>query len=193
MREKIKKKGEYGYFSWEKRKRAAVTLGMFLLLAALFVTGYVKTGGRKNLFTLVTILGCLPACKALVGWLMMLPRKSMERECYDRIKGRAGPLAMVYDLYFTTYEKNALVDALAIDGETVAGFCSHRQEHRIFIEGHIQDALKKGGCPAVVRLFEEPQAFMRKLDAMNKSGGPSVPAQTEKIQKIRRTILAIAL
>lgn len=191
MKKKRKKKGEYGYFSWEKKKRAAVTLGMFLLLAALFVTGYVKTGGRKNLFTLVTILGCLPACKQLVAWLMMLPRRSMERESYDRIKKRAGRLPMLYDLYFTTYEKNALVDALAIDGETVAGFCSRTQEHRIFIQGHIQDMLKKSGCPATVRLFEEPQAFMRRLDAMNGSDGPS--AQAEKIQKIRRAILAIAL
>lgn len=193
MKKKIKKKGEYGYFSWEKRKRAAVTLGMFLLLAALFTMGYVKMGGRKNLFTLATILGCLPACKSFVGWLMMLPRNSMERECYGRIKGRAGHLTVVYDLYFTTYEKNALVDALAIDGETVAGFCSRRQEHRIFMEGHIQDMLKKSGCSVTVRLFEEPQAFMQKLDAMNRSGGPPAPAQTEKIQKIQRAILAIAL
>lgn len=184
------RKGEYGYFSWEKKRRAAVTLGMFLLPALLFVTGYIQTGGRKNLFTFVAILGCLPACKSLVGWLMMMPRKSMSRDFYKEIEKHAGDLLMAYDLYFTTYEKNALVDALAIGGGMVAGFCGKKQEHRIFMEGHIRDMLSKNGCPATVQLYEEPQAFVKKLDAMNRGTGIS---QGEQEEKIRRVVLAIAL
>ncbi|MCI9546049.1 MAG: hypothetical protein HFH60_05085 [Lachnospiraceae bacterium] len=185
------RKGEYGYFSWEKKRRAAVTLAMFLLPALLFVTGYIQTGGRKNLFTFVAILGCLPACKSLVGWLMMMPRKSMSRDSYEEIQKRAGALLMAYDLYFTTYEKNALVDALAIRGGMVAGLCGKKQEHRTFMEKHIRDMLSSNGFPATVQLFEEPQAFVKKLDAMQRHAAGD--SQAEQEEKIRRIILAIAL
>lgn len=180
-------KGGHGYFSWEKKRRAAVTLVMFLLPAAFFVIGYIQTGTRKNLFTLAAVLGSLPACRAFVSWSMMLPRKSMGRECYESIRGHAGDLTMVYDLYFTTYERNIQVDAMAVHGDTVVGYCGRRQEYRRSMEGYIQDTIRRGGYPVTVRLIEDLPAFLERLDAMDGASGGGDDGQ------IRQILLAVTL
>lgn len=180
-------KGGYGYFAWEKKRRAAVTFVMFLLPVVFFATGYIQTGTRKNLFTFVAILGSLPACKAFVGWLMMFPRRSMGKDDYGSIREHSGQLTMAYDLYFTTYEKNILVDAMAIRGHRAVGYCSRRQEHRRSMEGHIQDTICKNGYPITVSLLEDLPSFLGRLDLMGGSPGGEHDGQ------IRQILLAVTL
>lgn len=206
-------KGSYGYFAWEKRRRALETLVRFLPSVLLAVVGYMQTGTRKNLFTLAAILVCLPACRSLVGWIMMLPRKSMEQAAYEKIRARAGGLAMAYDLYFTTYEKNIAVDAMAVGGGQVIqviGYCSRRQEHRADMEGYIRDTIAAGGYPVAVRLLEELQPFLDALDMLDaldaaegsesldaRPGGGGDPKGQEeladKTEKVRQILLAVTL
>ena len=73
-------KGSAGYLYQKKKKELMKTILEFGIVAALFVTGYVTTKTRLNLLTLVAVLGCLPASKALVGIIMLAPRKSLEEE-----------------------------------------------------------------------------------------------------------------
>ena len=65
------KKGYFGYVRHERKKRLLITLGLFALPLVLFLTGYLTTHTTKNLFTVVAVVGCLPACKSLVGLIMV--------------------------------------------------------------------------------------------------------------------------
>lgn len=200
-------KGSYGYFAWEKRRRALETLVRFLPSVLLAVAGYMQTGTRKNLFTLAAILVCLPACRSLVGWIMMLPRESMERAVYEKIRAHAGGWTMAYDLYFTTYEKNIAVDAMAVGGGQVIGYCSRRQEHRAYMEGYIRDTIAAGGYPVIVRLMEELQPFLDALDTLDAAEDLDAPDAwtgcgqdpkgqedlADKAEKIRQILLAVTL
>ena len=58
------KKGNYGYIRYERKKRLLVTLVMFAIPLVIYVTGYIQTKTRLNLFTFVAILGCLPASRS---------------------------------------------------------------------------------------------------------------------------------
>ena len=51
------KKGNYGYIRYERKKRLLVTLVMFAIPLVIYVTGYIQTKTRLNLFTFVAILG----------------------------------------------------------------------------------------------------------------------------------------
>ena len=64
-------KGSCGYIQYQKKKRLVVTFILFLIPLAIYATGYIQTKTRLNLFTVVAILGCLPACKSLVGLIMI--------------------------------------------------------------------------------------------------------------------------
>ena len=56
-------KGKPGYLKAQRDKLLIQTLIEFGIVIALLVIGYVQTGTKLNLLTLVAILGCLPASK----------------------------------------------------------------------------------------------------------------------------------
>ena len=60
-------KGNYGYIKAKRNRVIIRTIIFFAISLAIFVAGYITTGTRKNLFTIVAVLGCLPACKSLVN------------------------------------------------------------------------------------------------------------------------------
>ena len=71
------KKGDAGFIRRQKRNIIAKTVLEFGIVAALLVLGITQTGDRMNLLTIVAVLGCLPASKALVGTIMILPHHSI--------------------------------------------------------------------------------------------------------------------
>ena len=59
------KKGTYGYIRHERKRRLLITLASFAIPLIIYVTGYIQTKTRLNLFTFVAILGCIPAAQAM--------------------------------------------------------------------------------------------------------------------------------
>ena len=75
------RKGDYGYIRREKKKRLLVTLGLFVLPAIVFIVGLVLADGNKsNIFTVVAVVGCLPGCRAAVGFIMMVMHYVSEQD-----------------------------------------------------------------------------------------------------------------
>ena len=60
-------KGEPGYLDYKRKAEIIRTVIYFALVAAIFILGYSQAHTRLNLMTVVAVLGCLPASKALVG------------------------------------------------------------------------------------------------------------------------------
>ena len=54
-------RGKPGYINSLKKKYLVISIVEFAIVAAVFVLGYLQTGSRLNLLTVVAILGCLPA------------------------------------------------------------------------------------------------------------------------------------
>ena len=81
------KKGTYGYIKNEKVKRALIAFGLFLIPIIVYVSGYIYHGKRENILTVVAILGCLPACKALLSAIMIWMQKPVNAMivCGDEI------------------------------------------------------------------------------------------------------------
>ena len=94
------RKGDYGYIRREKKKRLLVTLGLFVLPAIVFIVGLVLADGNKsNIFTVVAVVGCLPGCRAAVGFIMMVMQKPVDKAVYDAIEAKKGKLLMGYEMY----------------------------------------------------------------------------------------------
>ena len=77
----VPQKGDHGYTDAHKKAQIIKTFIFFLLPAVIFTVGYVTSGTRLNLFTVVAVVGCLP----------------------DR---HTGGMEHAYELVLTTYEKN---------------------------------------------------------------------------------------
>ena len=82
-------KGTPGYLDYKKKVEIIRTVIYFLLVAAIFTLGYVQTKTRSNLLTVVAILGCLPAAKALVGVITRFPYASVDQKLVHEVDTKA--------------------------------------------------------------------------------------------------------
>ena len=164
-------KGEAGYIAAQKKRRLLVTAGLFVLPLAVFVLGICCFGKRENVLTVVAVVGCLPACRSMVGLIMMMMRRPSPKEVIEEIQAHAGRLPVAYELFFTTYEKNVYVDAAAVCGDTVVCYIAlENRENAEFIQEHIQKMLRHNGYPVTVRVMTKTiDKFLERLDSLNKN------------------------
>lgn len=166
MQKKSKKihKGEFGYICYEKKKRGLITLGLFALPMAAYIFGVITTGTNANLITVVAMVGCLPACRSLVGMIMMWMQKPMDKNEYEVIQGHAEDLVTAYECFLTSPEKNTFVDCFAVCGNKVVGYFSRIQGSAQFTEQHVRKILKQNGYKVDVKVFTELKTFTERLD-----------------------------
>lgn len=160
-------KGEYGYIRYQKVKRIIVTIIMFAIPLIIFFTGYVQTHTRKNLFTFVAILGCLPASKSAVGMILICLQKPMEKALYDKILPHVQGLTVIYDTVVSAYEKNTQLPCIVVSGLNVACYCEDAKVNASFVEEHIKKILQSNGYKANVKIFTDLKVFLRRLDELN--------------------------
>lgn len=197
------KKGEIGYFQSEKRKRFLITAILFGIPLLIFFSAWIYHGSRLTIWTVIVVVGCLPACKSLVGLIMMLMRKPMDRNLYEQVREHQGQLVMAYEMYMTFYEKSAYIDAIAVCGNEVVGFTSDPKADTAFLATEAQKIIRKNGYKVNVKLLKDLRPFLERLDSMNEhrksleEGIKFTPDERypdlSRNEMIKHTILAICL
>lgn len=158
------KKGTAGYIRYEKKRRFLITAAMFALPLGLYVIGFTVTKNRLNWLTFIAILGCLPACKSLVGLIMILMQKSVPEELLSQTKRAAGDLVSANELVFTAYEHNTPVDALIVCGDQVVCYTPDQKTDTAYIEKHISRILTVNGFPsAQIKVFKELKPYLQRV------------------------------
>ena len=161
------KKGNIGYISYEKKRRILVTLIMFLIPITIYVSGWVYHGTRENLLTVVAIVGCLPACKQMVGLIMIFMQKPMEKEKYEQAKKAQGNLTGGYELVFTAYEKNTPVNALVVCGNQIVCYTPEAKADVSFLEKHISSIMAANDFKSVqVKVMKEFKQYLQRVNTL---------------------------
>ncbi|MBQ0000973.1 MAG: hypothetical protein KBT01_05480 [Clostridiales bacterium] len=196
-------KGEFGYFSAAKKRQALITGVLFAVPLFIFFTAWMYFKSRMTVWTVITTVGCLPACKAAVTLIMLLMRKPMKADLYKQIASHAGSLEMVYEMYMTFYEKSGYLDAFAICGNQVVGYTSDSSVDAAFLEQEAQKIIRKNGYKVNVKILKDLRPYLERLDSMNehmdslREGIKFVPDETYPDlsceELIKHTILAICL
>lgn len=163
------KKGNFGYISYERKKRFLVTFVMFLIPLVIYVTGYIQTKTRLNLFTFVAILGCLPACKSMIGLIMVIVNKPVKPEIYEAARKASGSLVAGYDLVFTAYEHSTPVNALVVCGDQVVCYTPDEKTDIAYLEKHISRILTGNGFPSVqVKVMKDFSKYLQRVGQIDK-------------------------
>lgn len=197
------RKGEFGYIAAEKKRKLLLTAILFAVPLFIFFTALIYFKTRLTIWTVITVVGCLPACKMLVNLIMLFRSPSLDQETYQKIADHAGELVMSYEMYMTFYEKSAFIDAFAICGNLVVGYSSDPKIDAAFMEAEAQKILKGNGYRTTVKIFTDLKPFLDRLDTMNEhrealeEGIKFRPDERypdlNRNQLIRHTILAICL
>lgn len=196
-------KGDFGYFSAEKKRLLGLTAILFAVPLFIFFTAWAYNGSRLTIWTVIVVVCCLPACRYLVNLIMVFLRHPMDEELYKKIRRHQGELTMSYEMYMTFYEKSAYIDAFAICGNTVVGYSSDPKIDTDFMASEAQKIIRKNGYKADVKILKELKPFLERLDSMNEhkasleegirfSSDDRYPGLSRN-EVIKKTILAICL
>ena len=161
-------KGSYEHAKYKRTVDIIITIFLFLLSLGLFVIGYVATGSKKNLLTIVAVLGLLPACKMVGDVIMCFRVKPVEESVREGIDASIGKLYGLYHMYFTSYDKNFPIDHLVITSNSVIGLCSNPKfDEKLFIT-HLRDYMRKDGIKDItIKIFDDYNKYLNRLSEIN--------------------------
>ncbi|MBQ2803875.1 MAG: hypothetical protein IJF07_08260, partial [Lachnospiraceae bacterium] len=136
-------KGTPDYLNTQKRYEILRTIIYFAISISLFVAGWIHTGSRENLLTIVAILGCLPACKSVVDMIMFLRYQSCSTDAATQIEAHIGSLKGLFDMVFTSYDKTYQIAHITVRGNTICGYTEDADFEEQAFYKHIDTLLKK--------------------------------------------------
>ena len=160
-------KGTQNYINSQKKYTALRTALFFGISLSLFIVGWVTTGTRSNMLTIVAILGCLPASKSAVNMIMYLRYKSCSPQAEEKITANIGHLTGLYDMVFTSYKMNYVITHIVVAGKTICGYTEDENFQERDFNQHITDILKADNFKDVtVKIFTDINKYKERLQQM---------------------------
>lgn len=187
-------KGQPGYLDYKKKYEIIRTLIYFAIVAAVFFLGVWQTHSRKNLLTVVAVVGCLPASKALVGVITRFPYKSISRKLAADITGRSKHITRIFDMVLTSTEKFMPVESIVISGNTIFGYAPNEKTDLKYTADFIKEILSMNRIKNInIKLFRELNAFNARVDGLDSIAAVEKEDLKEMEEKIAGLILNVSI
>lgn len=132
-----------GYLT--KRKKAEILWIVFFVVlgVAIFLTGYLWSGVRANIFTVMAVLLVLPAAKHLVALIAMFRKKGVTKERYDKVKNGSRSSGFVLRLCIYLDGKIMHLDFLLVKNGNVLGVIAKSKQDVPYLKQYLTDVVKK--------------------------------------------------
>ncbi|MDO4474235.1 MAG: hypothetical protein Q4B75_06225 [Eubacteriales bacterium] len=187
-------KGQAGYLDARKKKYGLQALLGFGIVAMILAFGIWKTHTRLNLFTVIAVLGCLPASKQLVEFITMFPYRSVDRKIVREIQEKAPLLTAAYDMVITSKECVMPIDAIVISGKTVFGYASNSKTDPVLLADYIKRTLSANGyAKMTVKIVGEFIPFISRAEGLNSMVQIDRTDDLDHEEKIRDIILTLSM
>lgn len=174
MKRQKPNKGEYNYPTYERKRVILWTVLYFGISIAVFALGWISTGTKENLLTIVAVLGLLPSSKSLVSVIMYLRIPTFSQPLYEELSQHIKTVKAIYSMYLTSYKKNFAINCFAVRGANLIGFTEFDTCDTDACEKHIKDMLSQNALKGItVKIFRERQKFMDRtaqLEALEANG-----------------------
>ena len=158
-------KGTFNYLDTQRKYEIARTIIYFAVSFSLFIAGYITTGTRKNLLTVVAVLGMLPASKSLVSVIMFCRYKSFKE------KIEVKDVLNAYDMVFTSEKVNYRVCHLCVSGGCVIGYTDSPKFDETAFKDHVQIYLNAERIKdETIKIFTDKKAYLNRISTLTSSG-----------------------
>lgn len=160
-------KGTKNYVKTQKVYEVLRTVLLFGISLSLVIAGYIQTGTRINLLTVVGVLGCLPACQSAVKTILFLRFKSTPEEIVEQTEEKRGDVRTLYDCVFTTYHKCFSISCLSVRNNIVCGYTDDQNTNLEDFYKHIGAVFRLDGIGNVtVKIFTDLEKYFARLEQM---------------------------
>ncbi|MDD6492775.1 MAG: hypothetical protein PUG54_11280 [Firmicutes bacterium] len=178
-------KGTYGYIHNKRNQVLVRTIIFFAISIAIFIIGYVTTGTRKNLLTVVAVLGCLPACKSLVNLIMFFKAKGCSSQVMERIRPLEGHLIGMYDMFFTSYQKNFAISHMVVEDKIILAYTEEQNFDLAAYREHLETMLKQSGFKDMtITVSTDLNKYCEQLQKLNEKNQETDPVRDDEIRVV---------
>ena len=187
-------KGEAGYLNAKTKQAILKTILEFASVLLIFAVGYITTKTRLNILTVAAVLGCLPASRALVSVIMLVPRKSIDQEKAKEIQTYAKDLTVIYDMVLTSYEEVSPVDCIVIYDHIVCGYTKNQKTDENYVSSYIKKMLLQNNYDRItVKIFKDYKAFLNRTEAIASMAESSKDRNRKQEDKMKDIILSLSM
>lgn len=185
-------KGNYGYLKSQRRIETAKTIILFVLVATVFLVGYLTTKTKANLFTVVAVVSVLPAAKQMTTTILFYKYSSGSRETYEKIDKAVKDATTLSDIVITSYDKIGELLHVAIVGKTIIAYSEKEKTDEKYMTDYIKGILEKNGYTGIsVKIFKNKENYLARLQELQKNLGGE--RNTRQEQKMADVIKAISI
>ena len=157
-------KGQPGYIRTRKIKLGISTISGFLLMALIYLTGYLIFDTGKNFVTILAVLVVLPVAKIFVQYLLLPWGVKAHETQYDELKKTASPLLPYCELMITAQEKSFAIVYLVIDkDENIVAYTTQPKVEPDRFEKGVTNFLNYYEFDAKVKLFTDFRQFEKRV------------------------------
>lgn len=159
-------KGKQGYISSRKKIDFLWLLGFILLGIGIFLAGYFFTHVRANIFTVLAVLMVLPAAKRVVALVVLLPKKGVSPERYEKLQPFVEPGTLYADYVFTSTEKIMHLDFLLIKNGNVMGVLAPSRQDVVYLKKYLEDCVHKVAPNYHVKVFASDEELIHYVERL---------------------------
>ncbi len=194
MRRRRLQKGEAGYIASRRSRYLMFAVLEFLAAIILVIIGLNQTGSRMNVFTIVAILMCLPACNQLTEFITMFPLHSIDPAQYEEIEEKTSHLIVAYDLVLTVNEKIMPVDVIVFYGHVLCGFDTGKKTDETQVSAYLKEMLADNKYDKMtVKIFTDYKAFLKRVDELEANSEADGSEIHEREENMRDLVLSCSM
>ncbi len=154
-------KGTYGYIRKQLIFEIVKTVILYAMAFGIFLIGLLTLHTRKSLWSVFAVLALLPACKSLVGVIMLARFRSLSAEDHERYIGYTKDIPTLFENILTTGEKAYFVPVLSVMAGNVIA-CVKNKDDVKKVREHLESVMKTGGHKVSVMIFDDEKAFLNR-------------------------------
>lgn len=184
-----RKKGKAGYIRSMRIRKVIFTILLFALPIGLYIIGRIQTGTNKNLFTVVAILGCLPAGMSAVNMILFFLNRPVDPRIVTLTEEAAPSLIRGYELVVTGYEKTTPLDSVAVCGDELVCYSSSKKADPSYFQKQVKEIMTGNHLKGVnVKLFTEEKKYLERIRTLEKRGLSYVEEKTEMTEEEQKAL-----
>ncbi len=194
MRRRRLQQGQAGYIASKRSRYLMFAVIEFLVAITLVIIGLNQTGSRMNVFTIVAVLMCLPACNQLTEFITMFPLHSIDPAQYEEIEEKTTHLVVAYDLVLTVNEKIMPVDVIVFYGHVLCGFDTGKNTDEAQVSAYLKEMLADNNFDKMtVKIFTDYKAFLKRVDELEANSEADGSEIHEREEELRDLVLACSM
>lgn len=143
-----------------------MALAILVFIILLVVYGYIHTGSRKNIFTIMAILSVLPFAKMCSILTTLLPYPSMPQVQADELKAAAGELEVLFDIVYSTERTVYPINCMLIEEGRLLAYSPVRDKKASMLSKSLKSLLnEKGYTGYTVKVMSDYDSFRQMVNS----------------------------